>query len=70
MKITSEDYATLEKACQAVLKKHNLHPYMIQNTANAWQIFHKAANEYGLYGLYEYLNDAHIETALKRIFKN
>ena len=69
MKIRQEDFERLEMACLDTLKENNLHPYQVQSNLHAWQVFHKAAHEYKLYKLYDYLNDSHVETALRKIFK-
>jgi hypothetical protein len=71
MRMSQDDYSALQTALLETLKGHNIHPFMVQSTANAWNVFHKAWNEGRLDGgkLYDNYNDAHIETALKAIFK-
>ena len=65
-------YDEITTACMAVLRGHGLHPFMVQNTRHAWEVYHKAC-ETGLLdrmAIYKDYTDAHIETALKRIFRN
>ncbi len=71
MKMTESDFAALQTACMETLKAHHLHPFMVQNDGHAWQVFHKAWNEKRIDGhaLYKSYNDAHIQTALRKIFK-
>ena len=71
MKIKPSDYKDLESLCIATLKRHRMHPYMVQNKETAWNVFHKTCdhNPKLLNKLYKYLNDNHIETALKKMFK-
>ncbi len=71
-KINGEAFESLRSACMDTLKAHNLHPWMVQDTRTAWQVFHKAAYEGRIVvnELYKKFNDDHIETALKRIFKH
>lgn len=71
MRMAPEDYAALELALMATLKAHALHPFMVASDAHAWQVFHKAWNEQRIDGnaLYKKYNDAHIQTALRKIFK-
>jgi hypothetical protein len=71
MKIQGDDFDHLRDALLATLKAHNLHPFMVNDTAQAWQVFHKAWAEGRLNGndLYKRYHDAHFDTALKAIFK-
>ena len=71
MKISQDDYTKIQVALFDTLKAHNLHPFMVQNSAHAWQVFHKACSENRLScnELYKQYNDEHIATALNKIFK-
>ena len=73
MKMSDELYAKLYKGCMDTLAAHNIDPKLVDTTARAWEVFHFTANKtlgYSLfYGPGENLNDKHIQTALKRIFK-
>ena len=68
MKITDTDYKELERQAMRVLIHRGLHPYMVQSNRHAWDVFHMVDDRFKNH-LYDYLNDNHIETALKRIFK-
>jgi hypothetical protein len=70
-KIQGEEFTQLRAALLDTLKAHNLHPFMVNSTRLAWQVFNKACDEkrIDLYALYKDCNDSHIETALKNIFK-
>jgi len=69
MKMRAPDYDKLMLACFEVLRLHEVHPSVVKSTHEAWQVFRRAASyDESLYGLYDYLNDNHVETALKRIF--
>jgi hypothetical protein len=72
MKITGETLKSLELALIATLKAHGLHPFMVQNSKHAWEVFHKSWSENRIDGhaLYREFNDSHIETALKKIFRS
>lgn len=71
MKISTEDFKAIEAACMDTLKAHNLHSFMVNSTARMWEVFHKASyeNRINLNDLYKRYNDSHIETALRKIFK-
>lgn len=71
MKIQGADFTKLKAALLDTLKAHGLHPFMVQNNRHAWQAFHKASDEkrIDINALYRVYNDAHIETAFKKIFK-
>jgi len=75
MKIQGQTFDNLQSALFDTLAAHNLHPFMVQNTRHAWQVFHRACDEgrvnlNGLYASYDNtVNDSHIETALNKIFK-
>lgn len=70
------------------LVKNELHPFMVQSIATAWQVFHRAISERQInihlvyanhcqcgatdpcaHAFCDGLNDNHIETALKAMFK-
>lgn len=70
MKMSPVDFKLLETACMETLKSNNLHPFMVNSTLRAWEVFHKATTEKRIESKYFYsiYNDAHIETALKKIF--
>jgi hypothetical protein len=71
MKIKDADFDKIKVALMETLKAYNLHPFMGQGNRLAWQVFHKACSDGRLNcnELYRSYNDAHIETALKAIFK-
>ena len=71
MKMSAEHYATLEHGLVETLRAHGLHPFMVQNERHAWDCFHKAWQEGRIDGhaLYRHYTDAHLATAMKRIFK-
>jgi len=71
MKVNGSDFETIKTACLDTLKAHSLHPAMVNDTASAWQVFHKACSDGRLncHALYKTYNDDHIGTALKAIFK-
>lgn len=66
MKITRSDFNRLQLDCVAFLNTHNIPVSAITNTRDAWLVFNHA-KAYWLYNAG--LDDSHIETALKRIFK-
>lgn len=66
MRINGQTLLRLEQDCLVILSKHNLTIANIDTVRKMWDVFH-AANGYWLYKLD--MNDSHIETALKRIFK-
>lgn len=70
MKMIPQDYQRLKSACINVLLTHSLNPSAVASNLRRWEIFHRACDNTPrlLYDLYAYLNDNHIETALKRIF--
>lgn len=68
MKISDKDYEELVQESMRVLTDNGLHPYMVQSERQRWDIFSRV--DYKLQNrLYSYLDDTHIGTALKRIFK-
>ena len=68
--IKGEELVKLRAGMFAMLIVHDLHPYMVRNVGHAWDTFHKAWKEKRVDGhaLYAKYNDAHLETAFKRIF--
>lgn len=71
MKMSGTDFEALNKALLETLTAYNKHPFMVQNVSHAWEVFHKAWNDKRIDGhaLYKKYNDAHIETALNKIFR-
>ena len=72
MKISGEDYAALQRGLIDTLTAHGMHPFMVQSIQHAWDVFHQAWSEKRIDGdaLYKKYNDAHFESAFRRIFKN
>ena len=70
-KIAGERLQALARGLMETLKARNLHPFMVKNDRHAWDVFHKAWQEGRIDGkaLYADCNDAHIQTALRSIFK-
>jgi hypothetical protein len=72
MKISEASYRDLRKACLDTLESHNLHSDMVKTNRDAWDVMWKAIDEgrFIINTLYlEGLNDNHITTALRNIFK-
>lgn len=70
-RIKGDTFIALERGLMATLSAHGLHPFMVQNDRRAWDVFHRAWQEGRIDGkaLYRDYNDAHIQTALRAIFK-
>jgi hypothetical protein len=71
MKIKEEDFEVIKKACLDTLKAYGKHPYIVQSTRRAWDVFNRASDEgrINVFALYKKYNDQHIETALRAIFR-
>lgn len=72
LKIKSEDRVELKAAVQSVLLAHDLRrPVYPVPKRMRWSIFHCAcATNPGLLGrLYAYMNDSHVDSALRVIFR-
>ncbi len=79
MKITPEDYADLKESCDLRISRLSDYPtyvaavmaYSIDGLSPErfrWDLFHSAVGGTHLFHrLYRYLNDAQIDTALRRI---
>lgn len=65
MKISNEHFEQLKKELFLCLKDHGLHPFMVSNNSQAWEVFYKASPMW----IYDHYNDNHINTALNKIFK-
>jgi len=69
-KIDGERFECLKIALFETLKTHKLHPFMVNSTRRAWEVYHKAVFENRVDAwVKNSCDDAHIETALNRIFK-
>jgi hypothetical protein len=68
MKIKLEDFNFLEKACYSTLHENSINPSLIKDIRQCWNLFFKASRSFNLMRLYDYLDDSHIETALRKIF--
>jgi hypothetical protein len=71
MKISSIDYTHIAGGIRAALSQANISHHAVETTAQMWQVFHHAWARGHIDGttLYREYNDAHIETALKNIFR-
>lgn len=71
MKMSPEHFAVLRHALMETLAAHDLHPFQVNSTRHAWDVFSKASQErrFGCVAFYDHYDDSHIETALKRVFK-
>jgi hypothetical protein len=78
MRITKEDYAKLKKLVDVVLEKEPTAKaeYIADGKSQTyfcWDVYHKVSSQatvtekFWLHDLYSYLNDDHLETALKHI---
>jgi hypothetical protein len=65
MRMSDSQFARLRHDVTAVLAARDIRVEQISTTRDAWLVFNHAKG-YWLYD--EGLNDAHIETALRRIF--
>ena len=70
MKVSPHDYNDLRQGCREVLKRLNWRPPHM-SIGEVWDTFHLASDKgyIDLPAFYEVYNDAHIETALRRVFK-
>jgi hypothetical protein len=66
MKMTDSQFARLRHDMTAVLAAHDIRAERVSTMRDAWDVF--AAAKAGRWLYAEGLNDAHIETALRRIF--
>lgn len=71
MKMTSKQYATLQTALFATLTKFNIDPARVNSERNRWDMFHAACNNghVEIPDLWNTLTDAHIDTAMRHMFK-
>ena len=77
MKMTKEDFTKLKNLVNKVLDAHpEFLPYMAQKGYSdeqiRWKIFHEVWSlnpDLNPYGVYHYLNDEHIDTAMRKIMK-
>jgi hypothetical protein len=65
MKMSDAQFARLRHDMTAVLAAHDIRAERVSTIRDAWDVF-AVAKGYWLYA--EGLNDAHIETALRRMF--
>jgi len=70
MKMTRTDFIALKVALKDTLRTHKLVPSQIETDGRMWDVFHMAWSEGRFDGnaLYKLYNDAHIETAMRKIF--
>ena len=68
MKVHKEMFDRWNKYITLYLKEYNMHPDDIKNIGTAWSIAFKLDIPKEAYHCD--LHDAHIDTALKKIFKN
>lgn len=69
MKIYPGHFDRLSATCSEVMVAHFIYPRQIKTERQRWVLFHLACerNRGLLDTLYEYLNDDHIDTALRKI---
>ena len=71
MKVTKQDLKTIETGLIIARRAAGLHPQYMLTTRDLWDLFHRAWGQGAIDGndLYKRYNDAHIETAMKSIFR-
>jgi hypothetical protein len=71
MKVQGADFDAVQRGLIDTLKAHDLHPYMVSTVAHMWQVFNRAWTEKRIDGhdLYKRYTDAHLEIAMRKIFK-
>jgi hypothetical protein len=71
MKMTAADFNTIKPALLATKRAGGFLPGNLLSTREMWDVFHRAWGNGSIDGnrLYSLYNDAHIETAMKQIFK-
>jgi len=74
MKIKDNDYNVLKTKIEAVVKKLGIEKIKYFLTYNTeidlvWQLYHIQYKDEPELKLYDYLNDSHIETAIRKIIK-
>jgi len=72
VKVTPEHFATMQSLCEAWLTEHAPDWKLsdILTGERAWTIYHKAGCFDALGGYRSEYNDAHIQTALEKVFPN
>jgi len=71
MKIKASDLAAMRAACERVIATSNYVSWIAANPQHSqkrirWDVLH--ASRYDVCALYSYLDDSHIDTALRSIF--